>query len=157
MTPLRKGHKVKKRFRRNWTVTENWWDRTTGTGADVQEWKLHFCQTEKMSSLDPDVVSGWVNVLAFGAVKSTSRESLDRTTGLPYLLSPQAFHLTAISLGFRNTFAARLGQTCKKHCYNPQHRNTSENALIPGYFLHVAGHLASGSRWTPCTTHLPKV
>lgn len=74
---------------------------------------------------------------------------------LPSLLFPQAFHLTAISLDFCNTFAARLGQACKKHLCNSQHRNNSENALITGYFQHVAGHLASASCWTPCT-HIPE-
>lgn len=37
-------------------------------------------KTEKMTNLHPNLLSGWVHSLAFGAVSSTTRESLDRTT-----------------------------------------------------------------------------
>lgn len=61
------------------------------------------------------------------------------------LVFPQAFYLDAISLDFGNSFVARLRQVHKNHCYNSQHRNTSENALVTGYFQHTANHLASAS------------
>ena len=80
MTPLGKGHQVKKHFTRNWTVTESWWDSATGTGLMFRSGSCPLSNTDKMSSLHPNLPSGWVHILAFGAVNSTSKESLDRTT-----------------------------------------------------------------------------
>lgn len=74
---------------------------------------------------------------------------------LPSLFYPQAFYLTAVSLDLCNTFADRLGQACKKNLYHSKHRNNSENALVNGYFQHVAGHLASASCWA-ASTHMLK-
>lgn len=58
----------------------------------------------------------------------------------------QTFQLTAVIPNFWRTFVARLGQACKKHWYTPQHRSTSESALITGCFQHVVGHLTSISQ-----------
>lgn len=54
---------------------------------------------------------------------------------------PQAFHSTIVSPHFCRTFVARLGHACRKHCYTPQDRSTSESALVTGCFQHVVAHL----------------